>query len=157
LETSPGLVFARADRNQESQCDEIRGHRRSAIAEEWRDDTRQGKRAKKTACHHQHRDRERQRERDRQEESIVAPGSARNRETTPDDDPEGECDDDQTGKAELLADRRQHQVGVRFRNEARLAQADARAGDGAGRQAPQRVRHLIAAANRVIPRRQPHL
>ena len=63
----------------------------------------------------------------------------------------------ETGEAKFLADVRKHQIGVRFGDEARLTEANARTGDCAGRQTPHGMSDLIAAANGVIPGREPHL
>ena len=59
-------------------------------------------------------------------------------------------------EAQLLADRGQREVGVAGRQIARLAQAESGAEDAAGGERPHRLRHLIAAADGVVPRRLPH-
>jgi len=59
-------------------------------------------------------------------------------------------------KADVLAERGEHQVGVSGRNHLRVADAWSKAADAAGGQRPERVRDLIAARQRVLPRIDPH-
>ncbi len=65
-------------------------------------------------------------------------------------------DRDDADKAPLFADRGQHQVGVAGGNHAGIAHSGAGAPWPAGRERPQRVRNLIAAADVIVPGREPH-
>ena len=59
-------------------------------------------------------------------------------------------------EAPLLAQRRENQIGVRRRHQLRIAPARCPCPTAAGGEGPQRVRQLIAAVHRVVPRREPH-
>ena len=56
----------------------------------------------------------------------------------------------------LLADGREDQVRVARRQIARVPEAETRSRDSTRRHGPECVRNLIAAGNRVVPRRLPH-
>ena len=58
--------------------------------------------------------------------------------------------------AELLADRRKNQIGMAGRQIARVAETEAGSKRASGRKGPDRMRHLIAARNGVVPWRLPH-
>ena len=61
------------------------------------------------------------------------------------------------GEAPLFADRGKHQVRVARRNHRRIAESRTRSTQAAGRERPQRVRQLVAAAHVVVPGREPHV
>jgi hypothetical protein len=65
---------------------------------------------------------------------------------------EDRADAKQPHESELFADRRQHEIGVAGGQVACVAEAEARTEQATARHAPDRLRDLIAAAHRVIPR-----
>src|SRR5262249_45454159 len=65
-------------------------------------------------------------------------------------------DEQQACCAELLSDRREDQIGVAGRQVTRIAETETGSKRAAGRKSPDRVGHLIAARNGVVPWRLPH-
>ena len=155
LEIARGVTIG-ADRRQHAQRTEVRDHRRPAVAQKRRHDARERHHAKDAGRHDQHRHDQKQRERGAEEETVVVSREPCDAEAAPGEERVQHGNQKHACSAELLADRRENQIGVAGRQIARVAQTEPGAKRSAGRQSPDRVRHLIAARNGVVPWRLPH-
>ena len=91
-----------------------------------------------------------------QEEPVVGRRPARGAQRAPDERGIERGDREHADRAKVLPHRREHEIGVTGWQVARVTEPEAGAHRTAGRERPQRLRDLIAAARGVVPRRLPH-
>ncbi len=136
--------------------DEVGQHRGAPVAQERCHHAGKRQHAQRAAGDQQNLQRRGRRQAGRQKELVVGACAQGDAERSIDQERVKREDCRDAEEAPLLAERGEDQVGMRGRNELRIALPDARAGDAAGRVGPQRMRQLIAAVHQVVPGRKPH-
>ena len=144
-------------RQQQPDDGEVRHHRRSAQAEERRDDAGERQQAEQAADDQQRLRGERRHQPDDQQRHVGLIGATRDAQRAHHERAEQHEDQRDAGEAEDLAEAGEHEIVLAGRDVARARLGEAAAEESARRQAPERVRDLIAAADAVVPRRLPHV
>ena len=145
------------DRQQQADGGEVRDQRRAPVAEERRDDAGQRDEAEEAAGNQQHGHDEAEREAGGEQRRVLPARARRDRKPSRTPAANSRAIAQKPGEPEFLASRREYEVGVRRRNDLGHAVSEAGAGPAAGRERPQRLCDLVAAARAVVPRRPPDL
>src|SRR5258708_1340073 len=136
---------------QDSDCDETGDQRRSAVTDERQRQSFRWQQTKSDADIEQRLDGDHQRETERRVEIEAVLAEARHTKTAPDEKREDRHQRKGADEAELLADDRENEVGVRLRQEKELlpAVADAQPAQSSGADRDQRLHRLEPFSQRI--------
>ena len=142
------------DREHDPNRSAVRQHRRSAVAQKRRHHTGQRNEPEQSAGDDETLNAQHEHDADDEKRREVARRSRGNTQASPADKcvEHGNCGE--PDPAELFAERGQHEIGVALRDRRRTAKACPAAPDAAGRERPEAVRDMIAAAHTVLKRVQ---
>ena len=155
MQVQPHGTLAFCNRQHDADGEAVGRHRRTAVAQKWRDHSGKRRQPQEPARDDRRLDHERERGGGREKRRVIPRRPGGHAKAAPAQDRVQRDDNDQACQSELLTDRRQHEVGVCGGDHLRLPETRPGTPECAGRQRPQSVGDLIASDDAVVPGIEP--
>src|SRR5262249_10958293 len=145
------------DRTENAESREVGKHRRTAIAQERRDDSSQRNYSKTAGNHDETGDNQKHCHRRREKKAVIIGRASGDAESARRNHRVNRNNQEESNEPEFLANGRQDEIGVAGGQITRVPEAETRTKQTAARQTPDGLSDLISSAYGVVPWRQPHL